>query len=65
MDGVLHQGLQDEWRKHHAEHLGGDPKGDGEPIPEPGPLEIEVGVDQADLFGHGHELAVGAKADSG
>ena len=62
MHGVLHQRLEDEGRKHHAEHLGGDPKGDGQPVAEPSPLEVEVGVDEAELFGHRHELAVGAKA---
>ena len=62
MDRVLDERLQHERREHDAQHLGGDPQGDVESVAEARPLQVEVGVDQADLFGHRHELPVAAEA---
>ena len=62
MDRVLHQGLEDEGRQHHTQHLGGHAQGDLQPFAEAGPLQVEIGVDQTELLGHRHELPVAPEA---
>ena len=54
--------LQHERWEHHAQHFWRDAQGDLQAVAEARPLQVEVGVDQADLLGHGDELPVAAEA---
>ncbi len=55
--GVLHQRLDRQERHHHAEHLGGDPHPDLQPVTEPGPLQGQIAVDVAQFGRQRGELA--------
>jgi hypothetical protein len=60
-DGVLHDWLQDQRGDPHAEHLGGHPQGHVEPLSEPGPFQVQVGLQQPQLLGQRGELPVTAE----
>ena len=62
-DRVLHQGLEDQARHHRVERLGVGLDPDGEPVAEPGVLDVGVLLDELELLAERHLLgAVGLEA---